>query len=113
MWKTAWKASGAYLTRKTHDNPTPPIITFDDLKEVFLAKEWDSFHFSRKNVDRLHLKDFQIWMQIVLEATIDHHNTISLLRIAPHIIDLPLKLDGGQLFLSLEMIDYATFALLM
>jgi hypothetical protein len=51
-------------------------------------------------------------MQIVLEATIDHHNTISLLRIAPQIIDLPLKLDGGQLFLSL-IIDYATYALLM
>lgn len=30
---------------ETHDNPTPLIITFDDLK-YYLATEWNSFHFS-------------------------------------------------------------------
>ena len=28
------------------------------IKEVFLAKEWDSFHLTRKKLDDLHLKDF-------------------------------------------------------
>ena len=33
-------------------------ITYVDFKEVFLAKEWNSFHLSRKKLDHLHLKDF-------------------------------------------------------
>ncbi len=54
----------------------------------------------------------QMW--IVLEATIDTTtNTRSLLLTAPRTIGLPSKLDGGQLSLSLEIIDYATFALMM
>ena len=42
-----------------------------------------------------------------------HHNTWSLPLTASQIINLSLKLDGGQVSLSLEMIDYATFALIM
>ena len=42
-----------------------------------------------------------------------HHNARSLLHTAVWIIDLSLKLDGGWLFLSLEMIEYATFGLIM
>ena len=41
-----------------HDNPTTLKIAYDDIKEVFLAKEWNSFHLSRKKLDYLHLKDF-------------------------------------------------------
>ena len=41
-------------------------IAFDDIMETFLAKEWNFFHLSRKELNYLHLKDFfQIW--IVLE----------------------------------------------
>ena len=40
-----------------------------------------------------------------------HHNARSLLLTAHQIIDLPLKLDGGQLSLSLGVIDYVTSAL--
>ena len=36
-----------------------------------------------------------------------------LLLSAPQIIDLPLKSDGGQLPLSMKIIDYATFALVL
>ena len=35
------------------------LIVFNiDMKEAFLAKEWNSFHLSRKKLDYLHLKDF-------------------------------------------------------
>jgi hypothetical protein len=44
--------------RKTHDNPTPSKIIFDDLKKAILAKEWIFFHLLRKKVDYIHLKDF-------------------------------------------------------
>ena len=30
----------------------------DDIKEAFLAKEWNSFHLLVKKLDYLHLKDF-------------------------------------------------------
>jgi hypothetical protein len=33
----------------THDNPTTSKITYDDIKESFLAKEWNSFHVSWKS----------------------------------------------------------------
>ena len=31
-----------------------------DVKEAFLAQEWNSFHLSRKKLDYLHLKDILI-----------------------------------------------------
>jgi hypothetical protein len=37
----------------------------------------------------------------------------SLLHIVPIIIDLSLKLDGSRLSLSLGIIDYATYVLMM
>jgi hypothetical protein len=47
-------------------------------------------------------------MWIVLEATIGANMTQGrLLLNAPRIVDLPLELGGGQLFLSLAIIDYA------
>ena len=54
-------------------------------------------------------------MWIVLEATIDTTTTLDH-RFLPHlaqIIKFPSKHDGGQLSLSLEMIDYADFAHIM
>jgi hypothetical protein len=39
-----------------------------------------------------------------------HHNASLLLPTTPQTINLPLKLGNGQLSLSLEMLDYATFA---
>jgi hypothetical protein len=42
----------------TPRDPTPSIITFDDLKEASLGtKEWNSFHLSWKKLDYLHIKD--------------------------------------------------------
>jgi hypothetical protein len=38
MWKTSWVLSHW----ETHDNPTTLIIAYDDIKEAFLVKEWNS-----------------------------------------------------------------------
>ena len=42
-----------------------------------------------------------------------HHKAKSLLPTAPRTVDLPLKLDDEQLSLSLEILDYGTFAPIM
>jgi hypothetical protein len=42
----------------THYNPTTSKITLDDIKEVFLTKEWNFFHLSWKKLGYLSLKDF-------------------------------------------------------
>jgi hypothetical protein len=34
---------------ETHDNPTTSNTTCNDIKKIFLAKEWNSFHLSGKN----------------------------------------------------------------
>ena len=52
MWKTSWGLSHW----ETHENPTTSKTTYADIKEVFLAKEWNSFHLFRKKLDCL--KDF-------------------------------------------------------
>ena len=44
MWKPSWSLSHW----ETHDNPTTSKTTYDDIKEVFLIKEMNSFHLSRK-----------------------------------------------------------------
>jgi hypothetical protein len=54
-----------------YDNPNTSKITNDDIKEAFLAKEWNYFHLSCKKLDYLHLKDFLKYeMWILVEATI-------------------------------------------
>jgi hypothetical protein len=53
-----WKALQYLSQQESHDNPTTSKIALDDIKEVFLAKEWNSFHLSEKKIDYLHLKDF-------------------------------------------------------
>jgi hypothetical protein len=47
-----------YISWETHDNPTIRNTTYVDIKEVVLAKEWNSFHISEKKLDYLHLKHF-------------------------------------------------------
>ena len=54
MWMTSWGVSHW----ETHDNPTTSKTLYVDIKEAFLAKEWNSFHLSRKKLDHLHLKEF-------------------------------------------------------
>ena len=107
-----WKASCGLSQWETYDNPTPSIITFDDLKEDFLAKVWNSFHLSGKKLDFTS----KIFSNTNMNCTLSNHghhlNVGSLLLTTPQIIDLPLKLDNGQQFLSLEEISYATFALM-
>ena len=53
MWKTSWGLSHW----ETHDNTIILTIAYDDIKEAFLVKEWNSLHLSEK-LDYLHLKDF-------------------------------------------------------
>ena len=84
-------------------------------KRLFLLE--NSFHLLGKKLFYLHLKDslLNMNMNCTWSNHWQHPNTRSLLLIAPRIIDLPLKLDGGQLSLtlSLEIISYATFALII
>ena len=54
MWKTSWGLSHW----ETHDNPTTSKMAYDDIKEVFLAKEWKSFRLLGEKLDFLHLNDF-------------------------------------------------------
>ena len=54
MWKASWGLSHW----ETHDKPITSKTTFDDLKKVFLANKWNSFHLSWKKLDYIHLKDF-------------------------------------------------------
>ena len=111
---TMWKASWDLSHWETHDNPTSSKITFGDLKKVFLPKERNPFHLLTKELDYLHVKDFpNPNVNCTWSKHWHHHNARSLLQIAPWIIDLPLKMDGGQLSLFLEIIDYATFTLTM
>jgi hypothetical protein len=39
MWNTSWGLS----QWDTHDNPITSKITYDDIKEAFLVKEWKLF----------------------------------------------------------------------
>ena len=87
------------------DNQPPSKITFDKIKEAFIVKYWSSFHLLGKELDYLHLKDFlkyECELYLKQPLTPPHH-----------IIDLPSKLDSGQLSLSLEIINFATFALII
>ena len=54
MWKTSW----GLPHWSTHNNPTKSKITYDDIKEACLAREWKYFHCSSKKLDYLHLEDF-------------------------------------------------------
>ena len=51
MWKTSWSLSHW----DTLDNPTTSKIAYDDVKEAFHTREWNSFHLSGKKLDYLHL----------------------------------------------------------
>ena len=46
MWKASW--------RQANNSK----ITYHNIKEYFLPKEWNSFHLLGKHLDYLHLKDF-------------------------------------------------------
>ena len=79
------------------------------IKEAFLAKEWNSFHLFGKKLDYLHLKDlltYECGLYLKQPLTPPQHKII----VAYNTIDLPLKLDNGQLSLSLEILDYDTSA---
>jgi hypothetical protein len=52
MWKASWGLS------HYGNNPTTSKIIFDNIKEIFLAKEWNSFHLLKEKLDYLHLKEF-------------------------------------------------------
>ena len=75
MWKTSWGLSH----HDTHDNPTTPEITHDDIKEAFLAKEWNFFHLLWKKLDYLHLKDidkYKCELYLKQPLTPTQHNII-------------------------------------
>ena len=46
------------ISMGNYGNLTPSNITFDDLKEAFLTKEWNLFHIAVKKLNYLLLKDF-------------------------------------------------------
>ena len=111
---TMWKASWCLSHSETHDNPTTSKITYDDVEEAFLAREWDSLHLSRK---KQIISASRIFSNMNVNSTWrshwHYHNARLLLLTASQIIDLPLKLNDDRLSLSLEIIDYATFALII
>jgi len=47
-----------FISMKTHDNPSPSKTIFNDLKEAFVAEEWNSFYPLEKKPGYLHLKVF-------------------------------------------------------
>ena len=74
-------------------------------KEVFIVKEWNSSDLMWKKLDYLLLKDFlnyecESYLKQPLISTLDSK---LLLLIGPWIIDLPLRLDDGQLSQSLKI----------
>lgn len=90
------------------DNPTTSKMTVDNIKEVVLANEQNSFHLSKETRFHPSWGAPQIWLWSVFEATIDTTIMQTSLSLAA-----PIKLNGGWLSLSLKKIDYASFALIM
>ena len=86
---------------ETHDNSTTYIITYVDIKEVFLVKEWNSSHLSGKKLGYLHLKDFHEYkceLYLKQPLTPPQHKIIAAYHTSNH--DLLLKLDNVKLSLS-------------
>ena len=107
IWKTCWGLSHHGY------NPTSSEFTFDNIKEAFLAREWNSFHFFGKKLDYLHLKEFlKYGCELHLKWPINTTTTQDHCCLLHLESDLLSKPDGGQLSLSLEIIDYATFSLI-
>ena len=104
---------GFYLNWKLR-HPTLSKITFDDLKEDFFLLKMEVFPSLEEETRLPPFQGFsQIWIWIGPLSNHWHYsNAGSLLLTAPRSIDLGLKLDSDQLFLSLEIIDHATFALI-
>ena len=72
-------------------------IAFDDIKEVFLAKEWNCLHLTWKKLDDIHLKDFlpyecELYLTQMLPPP--RHKIIVAYQTSNH-KDLLLKLDGA------------------
>ena len=96
---------GVYLIGETHDNPTPSKMTFDDLKEAFTAKAWNSFYLlqGRHQIS----STSRIFSSTNVNCTWSNHwhnpQCKVIIATTPRIIDWPLKLDGGRPSLSLEI----------
>ena len=82
-----------------------------DIIEVFLAKEWKSFHLLGKKTRLLPPQGFYLKYEceLYLKQPWLRHNTRSMLPTTPRTIDLPLKLNNEWISLSLEILDYAIF----
>jgi hypothetical protein len=79
-------------------------------RRLFIAKEWKSFHLIGKKLDYLHLKDFLKYeCELYLKQPLTPPQCKIIVAYHALTIKLPLKLDDGQLFLSFEILDYATF----
>ena len=94
---------------ETHDNPTTSKTTSVDIKEDFLAKEWNSFHLHGKKLDYPHLKDFlkhECQLYLKQSLTPPYHIIIVAFCTSNH----RLAIETGRLSLSLEILDYTTFA---
>ena len=83
-------------------------------KEALLVKEWYSFHLSWKKLDNFHLKDFFYYKcGLYLKQLLTSPQCKVIVAYRTSTIDLPLKMDGGWLSPSIEMIDNVIFALIM
>ena len=92
--------------------PTTSKIVFDDIKEVFLASEWNSFQLSWKKLDYLHLKDFLKYecdLNLKQPLTPPHRNIIGAYGISNH----RLAIEIGWWSSDHVSRDNATFALTM
>jgi hypothetical protein len=109
MWKTSWGLSHW----ETHDNPTTSKTTYD-IKEAFLTQEMKLFPSLREeNILPPPWRISHVECELYVKQPLTLHIPISLLPTAPQTTSLPLKLDNGRLSLSLEILDYATFAPIM
>jgi len=89
MWKTHWGLSHHGY------NPTSSKITFDNIKEVFFAREWNSFHFFGKKLDYLHLKDF-LKYECELHLKQPINTTTRKIIVAYRILNHRLVVETGQ-----------------
>jgi hypothetical protein len=85
------------------------------MKRFYLAKEWNLFHLFWKKLDYLHLEDFfpKYICELYLKQPLapPQHKIIVAYHTSNH--RLAIKLEGGQLPLSLETTNYATLVLTM
>ena len=92
---TMWKASRFPISLGNPWQPTTSKFVFYHIKEAFLAREWNSFHFLWKKLDFLHLKDFlkyECELYLKQPLTPSHHNIIDAYDTSNHRLAIQIGL---------------------